>query len=144
MTVYEVLNKAIEKEYVDFNKYELMFALANQEVFDVKDNETAKIANKEVRKNYICIRDIETKDSVLQLWGWARKGAVVVEVRKTLRKKLDLNSLKTFKECERDKNDNYITKDIKTALLMTKTVFDRLTKASTTATEKKETANKTA
>lgn len=135
MTVYEVLNKAIEKETVDFTKYELIFALANQEVFDVNDSDTAKVANLNVRRNYVNIRDIETKDSVVQLWGWVRQGVVVIEVRKRLRAKLDLNSLKTFKECDRDKNDNYIVKDSKTAQLMMKTIFDRLNKASVTATE---------
>ena len=142
MTVYEVLNKAIEKEVIDFNKYELMFALQSQEVFDVKDAESAKVANQEVRKNYVCIRDIETKDSVIQLWGWVRKGVVVVEVRKRLAKTLDINSLKSFTACELDKNKNFICTDVQQALTLVKVVFNRLSKNSTNASEKAEQSEK--
>lgn len=143
MTVYDVLNKAVDKNMIDFSKYELMFALKNQEVFDVVDSDSAKIANKEVRKNYVCIRDIETKDSVIQLWGWIRKGVVVVEVRKSLRKTLDISSLKSFVSKEKDKNDNYICVNVNDAVSLMKIVFDRLNKNSTTATEQ-ATATETA
>ena len=144
MTVYDILNKSIDKQQIDFNKYELMFALANQECFDVNDKETAKTANLNVRRNYVNIRDIETKDSVIQLWGWVRQGAVVIEIRKRLRKALKLNELKTFKECERDKNDNYVVRDEKIALSMMKIITDRLNKATATATETTETETATA
>ena len=142
MTVYDVLNKAVEKNVIDFNKYELMFALQSQEVFDVKDVESAKVANQEVRKNYVCIRDIETKDSVIQLWGWIRKGVVVVEVRKRLAKTLDINSLKSFTSCELDKNKNFICTDVQQALTLMKVVFNRLSKNSTNASEKEQTSEK--
>ena len=140
-TVYDVLNKAIDKNLIDFNKYELMFALASQEVYKIDDIHDVHKANEQVRKNYVCIRDIETKDSVIQLWGWIRKGVVVVEIRKRLRKALELNELKTFSDCERDKNDNYICKDLKTALALIKIVSDRLNKA-TSASEKENTSEK--
>lgn len=144
-TVYDVLNKSIDKNIIDFAQYELMFALRNQEIFDVNDSDSAKLANKEVRKNYVCIRDIETKDSAIQLWGWKNKGVVVVELRKRLAKTLDVNTLKSFTDCDLDKNNNFICKDLKTACALVKIAFDRLNKNSkATATEQTAQATETA
>lgn len=144
-TVYDVLNKSIDKNVIDFAKYEFMFALRNQEIFDVNDSDSAKVASKEVRKNYVCIRDVETKDSVIQLWGWKNKGVVVVELRKRLAKTLDVNTLKSFSDCDLDKNSNFICKDLQTACLLVKIAFDRLNKNSkATATETTAKATATA
>ena len=134
-TVYDVLNKSIDKNLIDFEKYELLFALQSQEVFDVNDSDSAQLANKSVKANYICIRDIETKDSTIQLWGWKNKGVVVVELRKRLAKALDVNTLKSFTNCELDKNKNFICKDLQTAVNLVKITFDRLNKNTATATE---------
>ena len=134
-TVYDVLNKSIDKNIIDFDKYELIFAFASQEVYKIDDIHDVHKANEQVRKNYVCIRDIETKDSVVQLWGWKNKGVVVVELRKRLAKALDVNTLKSFTNCELDKNKNFICKDLQTAVNLVKITFDRLNKNTATATE---------
>lgn len=84
-----------------------IFCLQSQEIFDVCDAESARLANakEQFYSNYVRLES-DDDSSVLQFWGKAKRGVngeVIIEIRKRIYDMLDCDSLKIFRESRHEK-----------------------------------------
>ena len=125
---------------VDNSNIKLLFALQNSEHYNVTNVDDARLANKDFRRNYVCM-STDDDSSVLQFWGKSNKGEVVIEVRKHLFDTLELASLKVFREWGKEVKGGkaiercFVCKSDKDVVTFCKAFFARLEKRKTNVRE---------
>ena len=114
--VYDILNALYEKEIIksdflwevtkggkvkvtDNSNYQVIFDLQNSVYMISEYDINSKDADRKDRySNYVAL--IKDDKSIIQLWGKANRGEVIIELRKHLYDALKCDELKTLKECK--------------------------------------------
>ena len=127
-TVYDIINARCNSQFDSWNcayrnpKNELIFTYSGRVIDESdcdSDSECAKLSNATgIVKNYCALRSVSDSakyTTLFQLWG--HKDSVTVELSHSVIKR---NKIDVTRECytklNKDKNDNFITTDLESAL----------------------------
>ena len=127
---------------IDNSNYSVIFDLQNNVLFENEYdiNDTEKHVNrKDKYSNYVAL--MRDDKSIIQLWGKANRGEVIIEFRKQLYDKLECDKLKVFRDCKhetykgKEQNRLCVVDNTKDAIKVISAFVNRLeSKTSTTET----------
>ena len=169
---YDILNALNEKEIIkhsftwekvnggkikviDESNYQVIFDLQNSVMmnceYDINSDAEKKTTKDRLHhySNYVAL--IKDDKSIIQLWGKANRGDVIIEFRKHLYDVLECDKLKTFTECKhemykgKEQNRLCVVDNVNDAVKIIKKFLERLeskTQGKTSASEKTQASEK--